>query len=267
MVLLVILFVFTLALIFYLFFWKPIPTNHFYPDSHPLFIAHRGLHKMAPENTMSSVKQAIDSGFMAIELDVIGDSRNNLVCSHNIDLERETRGNGFVDEKDFGELQQIYYRQGEQDKSHSIPLLKTILERFKKEAIFILDIKTRGPLDIVLAKKISRLIKTLDLKNSTIVSSFNPLFLLVLKWYDSKIFTGFIFKNPKHIKLINVIHPDLLHPKGNIVDKNLINYSKKKNLPINAWTINNYLSWRWLSSLEVSGIITDELPDFNKKTK
>jgi len=267
MVFLVIFFVFNVALIFYLFLWKPTPINHFYSEFQPLFIAHRGLHKTVPENTISSVKQAISSGFMAIELDVIGDSKNNIVCSHNLDLERETGGNGFIDEKEFGELQQACYRKSEQDKNHNIPLLKTVLERFNKEAIFVLDIKTRGALDIVLVKKISRLIKTLDLESSIVVSSFNPLFLLVLKWYNSKIFTGFIFKNPKHLKLINIIHPDLLHPRGNIVDKNLINYSKKKNLPINVWTINNSLSWRWLSSLGVSGIITDELPDFNKKTK
>jgi glycerophosphoryl diester phosphodiesterase len=241
--------------------WKPNPSSHFFPHKFPLFITHRGVHKTVPENTIAAVEKAIESGFTFVELDVIADFNNDIICSHNIDLERETEGHGFVDEKEYSELQHIYCRStnGNHEQTN-IPLLKTILEKFSKKINFVLDVKTRRPLDITPSKKIVELVKEFNLENSIIVSSFNPLFLLVLKWLEPKILTGFIFKNPTHLKLTNIIHPDFLHPRGDIVDEKLINYSNSRNLPINTWTINNTLSWNWLSSMGVCGVITDEIP-------
>ena len=245
----------------YLFLWKTKPTTHFYHKTSPLYIAHRGLHKTVPENTISAVERALKSGFTSVELDVISDSNNEIVCSHNIDLERETHGSGFVDEKEYSKLKHIVYRSAQTSKKNkNIPLLKTVLKRFKNETSFVLDVKTIRPMDLVLAKKIAALLKQLRLKESVIVSSFNPVFLLILKLINSKILTGFIYKNPKHLKLINIIQPDFLHPRGDLIDKGLIHYAKRKNIQINTWTINNPLSWKWLSSLGVNGIISDESP-------
>ena len=167
----------------YLFLWKTKPTTHFYHKTSPLYIAHRGLHKTVPENTISAVERALKSGFTSVELDVISDSNNEIVCSHNIDLERETHGSGFVDEKEYSNLKHIVYRSAQGSKKNkNIPLLKTVLKRFKNETSFVLDVKTTRPMDLVLAKKIAALLKQLRLKESVIVSSFNPVFLLILKF-------------------------------------------------------------------------------------
>jgi len=267
-IVLIILLIFSGLLFIYLLMWKPNPSSHFYPKEHPIFIAHRGVHKTVPENTIAAVEKAIESGFTFTELDVFADFNNDIICSHNLDLERETKGQGFVDEKEYGELQHIYCRptNGNHEQPN-IPLLKTILEKFSKKIHFVLDVKTKSSLDIIPYKKIIELVKEFSLENSIIVSSFNPLFLLVLKWLEPKIFTGFILKNPTHLKWANFIHPDFLHPRGDIVDEKLINYSSRKKLPINAWTVNNILSWNWLFSMGVCGVITDEIPISMSKTK
>ena len=54
----IILMVFIGLLIKHLFFWSPVSGSHIYKHPHPLFIAHRGLHKTEPENTMPSIKKA-----------------------------------------------------------------------------------------------------------------------------------------------------------------------------------------------------------------
>ena len=95
----IIFLVITGLLIKHLFFWKPASISHFYKRKSPLFIAHRGLHKNEPENTTPAVKKAIKAGFLAVELDTFTSLDKKIICSHNIDLERETEGRGFIDEK------------------------------------------------------------------------------------------------------------------------------------------------------------------------
>ena len=250
-------------LIKHLFFWKPESRSHFYKSKSPLFIAHRGTHKNTPENTISAIKEAINSGFSIIELDVFLSLDKEIVCSHNIDLERETEGQGFLDEKHSKALQDILYRSyNANDKEKCIPLLSDILKNFNKNILFVLDVKTKRINHLNPALEIVKLIKKHDAKMSVVVSSFNPILLLFIKCIDKKILTGFIFQNHRFLNLTNIIHPDFIHPRGDLINKRLIRYSNKKNLPINTWTVNNNLSWNWLSSMGVCGIITDEIQDF-----
>ena len=73
----------------YMFFWEPVDTKNIFGSS-PLLIAHRGTPFTIPENTLKSLKNAINIGFEAIEVDVCSTKDKVVVCSHNIDLERET---------------------------------------------------------------------------------------------------------------------------------------------------------------------------------
>ena len=77
---------------------------------------------------------------------------------------------------------------------------------------------------------------------------------------DPKILTGFIIENQSYLRLTNIIHPDFLHPRGDIINDSVVSYAEKKHIPINAWTINNAAAWKWLRKKGVSGVITDEPP-------
>ena len=81
----------------YNLYWKGTDLTHVYKNGTILF-GHRGLRHEAPENTIKSYQVAIDMGLRAIELDIRLTKDNTLVCSHNIDIERESLGSGFVDE-------------------------------------------------------------------------------------------------------------------------------------------------------------------------
>ena len=98
-------------------------------------------------------------------------------------------------------------------------IIHTILKKYGNEARFIIDVKTKSLLQLKPAIKIAKIIKEFKLQGSVIISSFNPLLLLFIKCIDSKLLTGFIFINPKYLKLTNLIHPDFLHPRGDIINK------------------------------------------------
>ena len=261
MIILIILIVFVGLLIKHLFFWKPAPIRHFYKRKSPLFIAHRGLHKNDPENTTPAIKTAIKAGFTAVELDTFISLDKKIVCSHNIDLERETKGSGFVDEKKYNELKKITHKtKDNKNTNKGLPLIGKVFEDAGKDVLLIIDVKTKNIWDIYPAIKIVKLIKKFKRKNSVIVSSFNPLIIFFIKWMDPKILTAFIIINLSYLRLTNIIHPDFLHPRGDIVNDSVVSYAEKKNIPINTWTINNAAAWKWLHKKGVSGVITDEHP-------
>ena len=247
------------VLVRHLCFWTPLSGKHIYKKTTPLFIAHRGLHKKEPENTASSIKKAINQGFTAVELDTFMSLDKKIVCSHNIDLERETKGKGFVDDKKHSELKTIIHRTNKnEDPNRGLPLIDKIFKDTKKEILFLIEIKTKRVWDIYPVIRLVRLIKKHKKRKSVIVSSFNPLIVFFVKRVDPKILTALIIKNQSSLKLTNIVHPDFLHPRGDTINETLISYAKKKHLLINAWTINNPAAWKWLHKKGVSGIITDE---------
>ena len=259
----IIFLVITGLLIKHLFFWKPASISHFYKRKSPLFIAHRGLHTNEPENTTPAVKKAIKAGFLAVELDTFTSLDKKIICSHNIDLERETEGRGFIDEKKYSELKKITYRPKRNkniNKNKNLPLLSEVFDYFGKEVLLIIDVKTKNMWDICPAINLIKLIKKFKRKKSVIVSSFNPLIVFIIKWMAPKILTGFIIENQSYLRLTNIIHPDFLHPRGDIINDRVVSYAEKKHIPINTWTINNAASWKWLHKKGVSGVITDEHP-------
>ena len=246
-------------LVKHLFFWAPLSGKHFYKKNTPLFIAHRGLHKNESENTTLAIKKAIKLGFTAIELDTLMSLDKKIVCSHNLDLERETKGRGFVDDKKYNELKTVLHRTNKNKKPNKgLPLIDKIFKETKQEVLFIIDIKTKRAWDLYPAIKLVKLIKKYKKKEKVIISSFNPLIVFFVKRMDSKILTGLIIKNQSVLKLTNIVHPDFLHLRGDIVNDSVVSYAKKKHLPINTWTINNAAAWKWLQKKGVSGIITDE---------
>lgn len=246
-----------LLLILYSLNWKGMKLNYLYENG-TVFFGHRGERKSTPENTISSYCSAIDNGLGAIELDVMLTKDGKLICSHNIDLERETNGIGFIDEKTYEELSIVKAGRGfpphEQDK---IPLLTDVVEALPEDILINIEIKTKAAFDLKAAKEVVHLIKDGRIKQNVIVSSFNPIAVRFVKFISKDIPTGFIYEHAKHLKGVIVARPDCLHPDAEFIDDKLINFCKKRNMRINTWTVNNIHTRDWLIKKGISGIITD----------
>lgn len=57
----------------------------------PLVIGHRGAKGIAPENSLSGFKKAVELGIDGVELDVHLAKNGKLVVIHDVDLKRLTR--------------------------------------------------------------------------------------------------------------------------------------------------------------------------------
>jgi glycerophosphoryl diester phosphodiesterase len=77
-------------------------------ENHKRFIvAHRGSSGTAPENTLASIRQAIDAGALMVEVDVQITSDHKAVLMHDQVLGRTTDGTGFVRTHSFKDLQTL----------------------------------------------------------------------------------------------------------------------------------------------------------------
>lgn len=250
---------FFILLVWIWFSWRPVFPKEFYLST-PMFFGHRGALHRAPENTLSSYKAAIDAGLRAIEMDVVSTKDGKVVCSHNVDLERETDGKGFFNEVEWENLEIV--RAGcrsHPNKTDRLYLLEEITNELPENIRLNIEIKSKSILDIQTAISVAKMIRSKRIKQKVVVSSFNPIVLCVVKWIDKNISTGFIIDEENiHLKwCMYWAHPDCLHPTAEFVDDALMNFAKKKELAVNVWTVNTKPAIAWLKKRNVHGIITD----------
>ena len=250
-------------LIKHLFFWKPINTDYLYLNG-PLMMGHRGVPNIQPENTITGFEYLINMGIKGIEVDVMSTKDKQIICSHNHDLEFETDGRGYISKKNYEEIKNVNTSGKFLNIQHiSIPRLVDLINKLPKETIFNIEIKSSSLFDLKSLPVILNIISKERINNRVIVSSFNPLILLLIKILDKNIPTGYLWSNfnvPLVLSKswwINLVHPDLIHPDTHLIDKKLILFFKKKGLKINAWTVNNLPLKNWLLENGVDGIISD----------
>jgi glycerophosphoryl diester phosphodiesterase len=241
----------------HLFVWSPQNTDAYY-RRHPLVFAHRGLLVQAPENTLAAFRAALQAAVPALELDVVRTRDGQVVCSHNFDLERETDGAGFIDELDLGALEKIATGvRSHPDQPQELPLLEAVVREIPSQVRLNIEVKTRGALDIGTAVAVARMIKRGVIPQPTIVSSFNPLAIWAVKWVDPTILTGLILETMDYFAFINLVHPDCLHPTGELCTPDLLRFARERGLRVNVWTVNTSPAMEWLLEQGVDGIITD----------
>ena len=111
------------------------------------------------------------------------------------------------------------------------------------------------------AKELREIIKNvskkLKIQNNVIISSFNPIVLRTVKFIDSSVETGLLFKETRAVGLISFARPNYVHPRSDITTDDLIKYAKRYKLGINVWTVNSRSGMKFFMEKEVNGIITD----------
>ncbi len=239
----------------HLFFWKsykkPIVGN-----GEIRRYAHRGYTGEAPDNTAESIDAAIKKGYGWVEIDILSTKDNVVVCSHNFDLEKETDGLGYIYNHNYNSLKCLNIRSYNNPKIYKIPKLVDILDLYGHKINYNIEIKAKNIFDLTTAKNLSGLLNRRP-ELRPVISSFSPLVVIYFKIFKKKLKTAFIIDNPKYLWLLNIIHPDFLHVRVDLITEQLINYSREHNLPIVIWTVDNLLVQKSCERLPIFGIITD----------
>jgi glycerophosphoryl diester phosphodiesterase len=220
----------------------------------PKIIAHRGACAHAPENTMKAFQLALDQGADGIELDAMLCKDGHVVVIHDDTLDRTTNGTGRVLEHTLSELKDLDAGEGE-----SIPTLEEVFERFGGRFLINVELKNYRTIFDDLPAAVARLIKTHDLAESLLISSFNPFNLPRIRRSIPDVSLGLLTEPGKATRWIwRMFHFDALHPYFEDVDRILVSSLHARNRGVNVWTVDDPEEIRRLAELGVDSIITND---------
>nr|WP_086938625.1 glycerophosphodiester phosphodiesterase family protein [Thaumasiovibrio occultus] len=109
-----------------------------------LWVGHRGVAGLRPENTWSSIRHAVDSGLTWVEVDVQPTRDGHLVICHDHELERCSNGHGRVDQQTLAQLEQLDFGSwfDSRYQSESIVTLPALLAYAKENNLSLnLEVK------------------------------------------------------------------------------------------------------------------------------
>src|SRR4051812_8026661 len=132
-----------------------------------LCIGHRGACGHEPENTLRSIRRALELGAQGIEVDVhfVG---GEIIVIHDAKLDRTTNGKGYVARKSFA-----YLRSLDAGKGERIPTLREVFETVGRHAFINIELKGRRTAEPV-ARLIAEFVASRGRQyKDFLVSSFN----------------------------------------------------------------------------------------------
>ena len=161
-------------------------------NSAPLIFAHRGAREDAPENTLPAFDLALDMKADGIELDVQCSKDGQLMVIHDFTLDKTTNGTGRVSAFTADELFELDAGShfSAEFAGTRMPTLAQVFDLVGNRGQVNIELKTDdlqggGEVEPVIA-----LIQRRKLYEQVIVSSFNPIALIKMRYLDPAIKLG-----------------------------------------------------------------------------
>lgn len=216
--------------------------------------AHRGYH-LAPENSLTGIKEALLKGADAVEIDVQMTKDGVLVLNHDTTLYRVAGRREKISELKYEVVRKIDIGTRLGYYGVTIPSLESALELIQSMGSnVILDLKPEGNIDEMVEKTVF-LVESKDMIQNTYVQSFDTNILAKFRKFNPKIKLGqVLYAATGNISKIDVdfytIHQYMLS------DSFMVN-SKKQGRGVWVWTVNLDRSIREVLKYRVEGIISD----------
>lgn len=249
--------------------WARLRKPVFGDGSQPvLWIAHRGDHRLHPENSLAAITASAESKADMIEIDVHLSSDGIPVVFHDTDLLRLAGRDIGINQLTAQELREIHLKNSDQH----IPTLQEVLQLDLGNKKLLIELKNpaRG-IYPDLADAVADLIMRLGVTNRVIVQSFEAFYLKrILEnysiechqliegaaaplWYDTRLRWG-KFRPIKGVTSINVNFRHL--------NRQLIGAAKKHGINLMVYTPNTKSDATRSIRAGACGIITDNLELF-----
>lgn len=257
---------------------------------------HRGARGLLPENTIPSFLLAIDLGVQTLELDLVVTADGELLVSHepwfNHRISSHPDGSP-VTEEEAMELN-IFEMTYEETQNYDVgvrgnpdfprqeaieaskPLLSELvlaveaylLENDLPEVNYNMETKSQpdwygvySPLPEVFAGLLYDELSALDILDRVIVQSFDPATLVAMNELDADIpLAMLVFEEHQTVdRMVELLGftPEIWSPNYQLVTEELVNRTRRDDMKLIPWTINDTDEMIRLLELGVDGIITD----------
>lgn len=217
-----------------------------------LCIGHRGAMGHAPENTLASIRKALELGAPCMEIDVYFVD-GQLVVFHDHRLERTTNGFGYLVDQKFSELRALDAGNGEK-----IPTLQEVFEAIHYKAGLNIELKgpdTAGPV----TEFISKARKSGWNDDLILISSFNHRELQRVRRMDPRIKLGAMMVGLPLDDAAFAASLDAysVHISFEFIDRRFVNDAHDRRLRVFVFTVNHPEDIKKMEELGVDGIFTD----------
>jgi glycerophosphoryl diester phosphodiesterase len=214
---------------------------------------HRGARGHEPENTLRSVRKALELGADGIEVDVyLADGQ--LVVIHDETLERTTNGVGRVAEKSFAYLRSLDAGRGE-----PIPTLAEVFDTVNRRAVINVELKGPGTAAPV-AQLIGQYVQSGGWSQQDfLVSSFDLAQIQTIKQLQPGIRTGALIEKvpPGVAAFAEQLGAWSVHPGKRCVSPELVADAHRRGLKVFVFTINRPADIAFMQTLGADGVFTD----------
>ncbi len=230
-----------------------------------LNLAHRGVNREAPENTMAAFRLAEAHGADGIELDVRMCRSGELVVIHDARLNRTTDGRGYVRTKTLEQLRKLdagsYFHKN--FVNEPLPTLDEVLRWSHGRMRVNIEIKSMARAAVGVEAAVVNMLHRRRMANHCLISSFNPLVLRRITRLDKRIATALLIDRRLYVRRSELPLSRLSGVTGlnihvALASERFIQKCKSAGLRVMVWGASKREELERLAQLEVDGIITDE---------
>ena len=251
---------------------------------------HRGCRGLLPENTIPAFIHAMDLGVHTLEFDVVISKDKKVIVSHDpymshhiatgpnqLEITEETEKNHNIYNLTYDEIQTYdvglkdFQRFPEQKKiavhKPSLKDLIAVTEEKNDQILYNIEIKRRPENDEIyhphyktFADLVINEITDLGIMDRTTVQCFDVATLQYINEKYPKVRLVYLIENedsPKaNLDKLGFL-PYVYSPYYKLVDAELVDLCKAKNMQLIPWTVNEVDDMKAMIELNVTGIITD----------
>ena len=208
------------------------------------------------ENTIESVKKAIELNVDGIEIDVFKSKTGELVVYHDPFLSRLSNSNAFIEQISLDSIKKVELIGG-----FSIPTLEEIVDIIPEKIFLNIELKGKDTANET-NKIIINYLNKYNLPTSKfIISSFIWDELKKIRSINKDvpiaILVDSLYKIDDAIKLAKQINAVALNPNNKFITKGIVNKIQSNNIKVYPYTINTPKNIRRIRSMGVDAIITD----------
>lgn len=242
-----------------------------------LIIGHRGAAGYAPENTLPSIKLAIELGANAIEIDLRQTKDGIPVALHDSDVERTTDSCGSISDYTFKDLQKLDAGKwfNAEFTGTKIPSLTEVAEAIPDSIILIIEFKGGIGEYKGIERRTLEIIDSLEITDQVILKSFDPnqlefiktlnnnvrllyVYAVRIPWLNMIIDTGISFGSVYDLD-VNYLQPHLC-----FLSESFVTDAHHKEYKVIAWGVNEVDEIEEAVEIGVDGIETDYPDRVNK---
>jgi glycerophosphoryl diester phosphodiesterase len=221
--------------------------------------AHRGHARAAPENTLSAIRKAIDSGADYAEVDVHQTADGVVVLLHDRDLKRVAGVSRRLDELTYAEVRKLDVGSwfSPAFAGERVPTLAEAIHVCRGRIKLNIELKFFGR-DRRLAREVARILREAGFEPDCLVTSFEYDALLTAKRDNPRLRTGLIVAHA--LGDVSRVEVDVLSVRADWLSDRVLRDAHRHGREVHVWTVNDPGQMTQMMKRGVDNIITSD-PD------